>query len=331
MIIGILLGAIIICFGDLWPRMLDSYKEIIEKDIICDYQYVLYDCDEANEVTDEQAEKYAMSSFDYSKEGFLTDSISVYGIEKDSRYVSVDFTDGKVYISTGISEKFGLKTGDKITLDEKYKRDSSYELEVGGVYDYLTSLAIFMDIDDFNSTFGNSADYFTGYFSNNELTELSADDVATVITSSDYTKLSDQLTVSMGGMMTLFKWFGAIFFIIVVYVLCKQIIDRNFQSIAMSKILGFRSSEIAALYIASTTFVVVLALVLCIPFMDIAMRAVFKSYLYTMMTGYVPYIMSPWTYVVMFATGIVCYAIVVLLQMRKVAKVSKSEALKNTE
>ena len=234
-------------------------------------------------------------------------------------------------ISTGISEKFGIKTGDSIELDEKYKRDSSYTVEVGGVYDYQSSLAIFMNLDDYNKLFGNKSDYFTGYFSNEELTELDDDDVVSVITADDYTKLSDQLTVSMGGMMELFKWFGAMFFVIVVYVLCKQVIERNFQSISLTKILGFRNSEIGSLYIVSTSIAVVLGLAISVPFIDVAMRAIFKSYLYTMMTGYFPYVMSPITYIVTVATGIICYAVVALLQMRKVSKVSKSEALKNVE
>jgi putative ABC transport system permease protein len=137
--------------------------------------------------------------------------------------------------------------------------------------------------------------------------------------------------VSMGGMMTLFKWFGALFFIIVVYVLCKQVIERNFQSISMTKILGFRNSEISSLYIMSTTIAVILAFVITIPFLDVVMRILFKGYLYTMMTGYIPYIISPITYMVTIGIGLLCYAVVVILQMRRISKVSKSESLKNVE
>lgn len=331
MIIGILFGSILIAFGDMMPRILNELEDIVRRDMISEYQYVLYDCEEAAQVTDPNAEKFAMASYDYTKPGFLTDSISVYGIAEDSRYVPAEIPAGKVLISTGIREKFGLNEGDIITLDEKYKRDTSYDLEIAGVYDYESSLAIFMNLEDFNTTFGNSKDYFTGYFSDTELTELPDDDVATVITASDYTKLTTQLMVSMGGMMDLIKWFGALFFIIVVYVLCKQVIERNFQSIAMTKILGFRNGEIAALYIASTTLAVILGLLISIPFIDIAMKAIFSGYLYTMMTGYLPLSISPMTYLVMFLTGLGCYVVVVLLQMRKVARVSKSEALKNAE
>lgn len=331
MIIGILFGAVLICFGDMLPRMIDSYREIIVRDMISEYQYVLYDGKTAKPVTDGQAEKYASLSFDYSKEGFLTDGITVYGIEENSRYVTAQIPDKTVFISTGVSEKFGLKEGDVIKLDEKYKRDVSYEIRISGVYEYQSSLAVFMNIQDFNEIFRKDAEYFTGYFSDRKLEELSEDDVLAVITADDYTKLSDQLMVSMGGMMDIIRWFGAIFFVIVVYVLCKQVIQRNFQSIALTKILGFRNGEIGGFYIVSTSLAVIVGLILSVPFVDVAMRAIFQNYLYTMMTGYIPYIVSPITYVITVLTGLLCYMVVVLLQMRKVSKVEKSEALKNVE
>lgn len=331
MIIGILFGSVLIAFGDLMPRMLGEYQDIVTRDMISEYQYIVYDCDEAAEVTDLGAEKFAMASYDYTKPGYLTDSITVYGVVDGSKFVDAEIPAGKALVSTGVSVKFGLNSGDSITLDEKYKRDASYKLDIAGVYDYESSLAVFMNIDDFARTFGEEEGYFTGYFSNTELTGLPDDDVATVITASDYTKLSTQLMVSMGGMMNLIKWFGALFFIIVVYVLCKQVIERNFQSIAMTKILGFRNGEIGMLYIASTTIAVIVGLLISIPFIDVAMKLIVNGYLYTMMTGYLPLSMSPMTYVVMFFTGLGCYIVVAFLQMRKVARVSKSEALKNAE
>ena len=331
MIVGIMFGAILIAFADMFPRMLDDYSKTVTEDMICGYQYVLYDCEEATEVTDGAAEKYAVATFDYTKTGYLTDSISVYGIVGESKFINAEIPQGKVLASTGMNAKFGLGAGDKLKLDEKYKRDTSYTLEIAGIYDYKSSLAVFMNIDDFNRVFGKSEGYFTGYFSEKALSELTDDDVAKILTESDYTKLSNQLTISMGGMMSIFKWFGALFFIIVVYVLCKQVIERNFKPIAMTKILGFRNGEIGALYIASTSIAVLIGLCVSIPFISIAMDVIFNNYLYTMMTGYIPISISPISYAVMFFMGLGCYVVVAVLQMRKVAKVSKSEALKNVE
>lgn len=331
MIVGIMFGSILIAFGDMLPRMINDVKDIVTKDLICDYQYILYDYKKSNDITDNQTEKFTMTSFDFSKEGFITDEITVYGIENESKYIPIEIPEGKALISTGISEKYGLGTGDSIVLDEKYKKDSSYTIEIAGVYDYQASLSIFMNIDDYNKKFGKEENYFTGYFSNKELNELEFENVAAVMTLSDFTKLSDQINVSMGKMMGLFKYFGALFFIIVVYVLCKQIIEKNFQSISLTKILGFKNSEIGGLYIVSTTIAVIIGLLISIPVIDFSIRAIFKNYLYTMMSGYLPCNISPITYVIMISIGIACYVAVAILQMIKVSKVSKSEALKNAE
>lgn len=331
MIIGIMFGAVLIAFGDMLPRLFDDMKEIITEDMICDYQYIVYDCEEADDPGYENAEKFAMSSFDFTKKGFVTDEITVYGISENSRYVTYDIPEGKAVISKSISEKYGLDAGDTIVLDKKFKKDCSYTLEISGVCDYMASLSIFTGLDDYNRTFGEKESYFTGYFSDRELTEMDPDDVAAVMTLSDYTKISDQLAVSMGGLMGLFKYFGAMFFIIVVYVLCKQIIERNFHSISLTKILGFKNSEIGSLYILSTTLAVLIGLGLSVPIIDISVKAIFKGYLYTMMAGYLPCIISPVTYAIMIGIGLACYAVVAALQMLKVSRVSKSEALKNVE
>lgn len=132
-------------------------------------------------------------------------------------------------------------------------------------------------------------------------------------------------------MMKLIEWFGAIFFIVVVYVLCKQVIERNFRSIALAKILGFRDRELGAFYILPAGIAVPAGLFVSIPFVSICMQLIFEKYLYTMMSGYLPCNIGVETYPVTVLTGPVCFAVVALLQLWKVSRVQKSEALKNVE
>lgn len=82
----------------------------------------------------------------------------------------------------------------------------------------------------------------------------------TVITEDDLTKLSRQLTVSMGDFMVLFKYFGVTMFLLLMYLLSKQIIEKNAGSISMVKILGYSNGEIGGLYIVATTAAVVVSL-----------------------------------------------------------------------
>ena len=177
--------------------------------------------------------------------------------------------------------------------------------------------------------FDEDDDYFTGYFSNEELTDIDSDDIATVITEKDLTKIVTQMQVSMGEFMNVFKVLGVVIFMLVIYILTKQIIERNAKSISMTKVLGFTNGEIARLYIVITSLVVIGSLLLSIPLIHLALKLVFREYLYTQMTGYIPYIISNTCYVKMFIMGIVSYAVVSIGMFVKIKKLPKGEALKN--
>ena len=50
--------------------------------------------------------------------------------------------------------------------------------------------------------------------------------------------------------------FSVIIFLVVIYLLSKVIIEKNAQSISMTKILGYTNGEISRLYILSTSLVI---------------------------------------------------------------------------
>ena len=62
-----------------------------------------------------------------------------------------------------------------------------------------------MPIENYRMVFELDEEAFSGYFSNEELTDLSEDDIATVITERDITKMCDQLDHSMGSYMDYFQ------------------------------------------------------------------------------------------------------------------------------
>ena len=63
------------------------------------------------------------------------ESISVYGIQKDSKYVSAELFEDGVTISDGYAEKYGMKVGDTLELKEPYE-DKTYSFEVKSIYAY---------------------------------------------------------------------------------------------------------------------------------------------------------------------------------------------------
>ena len=253
----------------------------------------------------------------------------IYGIEKDSRYIDAAMQKGKVSISNAYAEKYGLGEGDTITLKEEYS-DKIYDFTIGGVYHYPSSIAVFLDIDEFRDVFDKDEGYFNGYFSNEKLDDIDEHYVATVITEDDLTKTSRQLKLSMGEVMNLFLVFGVIMSVLLIYLLSKIIIEKNTVSISMTKILGYTEREVVGLYVTPTTIVVILSILLTIPVCNGIMKSlcsiVFSSY-----PGYFPYFVTPDTYVKMITLAVISYAVVLVLQMRGVKRIPKSEALKNVE
>jgi putative ABC transport system permease protein len=323
--IGIQLAAIIVIFGRMFAPLLDDYAKLVEDSMIAKYQYVLKT---PVETVDDEAEKYCVTELETTDERYMIDEVNVYGIEEDSAYIDQKIPDGKVLASNGIMEKFGLKDGDRFTMKSHYE-ETTYEFVVAGTYDYDAGLAIFMTRDDYLEMFDKEDDYFTGYFSDELLSDIDEDQIAAIITKDDMTKVSRQLKVSMGSFMKLYDIFGAVMFMLLMYLLSKQIIEKNAQSISMVKILGFTNGEIGGLYIVATSVVVVLSLLVAVPLTDGILRWLFHSYLYTEITGYIPYIISSNCFVFMIVLGLICYGVVSVLQLVKIRKIPKSDALKN--
>jgi putative ABC transport system permease protein len=325
--VGILFASIIIIFSLMFGPLLEDYADNISENMLAKYQYVL---SSPVETENNQAEKYSLTSLETTDSNYMTDEVSVFGIENNSSYIEKEIPKGQVLVAKSISNKFSLNKGDTITLKEKYS-DKTYKFKIAGEYDYDATLCIFMNSDDYNTKFNVDESIFTGYFSNEKLTDINKDYVVSIITQDDLTKVSDQLLVSMGNYMELLKYFGVIMFILLMYLLSKQIIEKNSQSISMTKILGFSNGEIAGLYIVATSIVVIISLLISIPITNYILQLIFNSYLYTMITGYIPYSISNSCYIEMFILGIISYGIVALLQIYKIKKIPKSDALKNVE
>ena len=100
------------------------------------------------------------------------------------------------------------------------------------------------------------------YFSREKITDLDEDLIATTITEDDLTKVSRQLDVSMGEMFQLINVFAVVLFALLIYLLTKLIIEKNANAISMVKILGYENREINSLYLTSTTWVVILSILL---------------------------------------------------------------------
>lgn len=323
--IGILFASILLMFGLMMSPLLDNYKNEVVDNMISKYQYILKI---EVETKTKDAEKYCANSLKTYFNEEKGEEISIYGIKEDSEYVDIDFKNG-VYISDGFAEKYSLKVNDSITLKDSYG-DKTYTFKIDGIYYYPASLSIFMDSKKFNETFDKDEDYFNGYFSNEEITDIDSKYIATTITKDDMIKFSRQLDVSMGNTFYMVNVFSVILYLLLMYLLSKLIIEKNSSSISMVKILGYNNYEIGRLYIIATSIVVVISVALSIPISVLVMKGLFRVMM-SEYTGWFSFYINPKVYLEIFLSGVLSYVVIAALQLFKIKKIPLDEALKNME
>ena len=352
LLIGILFANLLLMFGLMFPSVLDHYQDTLGNNLFANYQYLLQiplnAMDEehklqsmlsmmyfqhAVETENPDAEKFSAYSLNTLGDVYKEESVLLYGVADNSQYLPIDFTDAdsdSVSISSAYADKFQLEPGDTIKLKEEYE-DDVYQFKISGIYEYEGALAVFMPQKQLNTTFDLGSDYFSGYLSDTEITDIDQQYIASVINLESLTKISRQLNVSMGSMMSLVDGFAILMFMILIYLLSKIIIEKNAQSISLAKILGYSNQEISSLYILSTSIMVVLFLLLSFPIEQTVMVALFRGIMLESISGWIPLYIDPFLYVKMFLLGLGTYLIVAALEYRKIRKVPMDEALKNIE
>ena len=348
--LGILFANLLLLFGLGLPSLIEHFQAEIENNMLSKYQYMLQvPVDAMNEdrmlesmmnmmifqenveTDNPDAEKFSAYMLQTTDEKIRQEEILIYGIAPDSRYIHADgLQDDQVFVSASYAEKYMVDPGDEITLEEKYEK-GDYTFTIAGIYDYAGALTVFMDQDSMNETFDLGKEYFSGYFSDSEITDIDEKYIGSVQDLTALTKISRQLDHSMGDMAGMVEWVAVIMFVILIYLMTKIIIEKNAQSISMAKILGYTTREIGKLYIMATTFVVILFLIITQPIETVLLKQMLFAMMRTEMTGWLTFIVGKDVYIKAFLFGLLAYVVVALIEYRKIRKVPMDEALKNVE
>ena len=346
--IGVVFANLLLFFGMLLPSALDHYQLEIRNNMLAKYQYMLsvpasvtsgnkldgmislleYYMDTRTDNKD--AEKFSAYSLNTLPGKYKSEEILLYGVEPDSQYIHGDFRKGTVLISSAYKEKFGIQVRDTVTLKEEYE-DTTYSFTVTGEYDYMGALALFLPRQELNETFDLGKSYFCGYFSDAPIQDIDEKYIGTVLDVTAMTKVSRQLMRSMGDMMDLVNLFSVGLFFVLVYLLSKMIIEKNAVSISMVKILGYTRREIFLLYVLPTTLVTIGFILLSLPIEGKIMDVLFREVMLTSMSGWIPMYIEPGLYEKMAVYGFAAYAVVAVMELRRIGKIPESEALKCVE
>ncbi|MCR5703267.1 MAG: ABC transporter permease [Eubacterium sp.] len=325
--VGICLASLLLLFGCGMKPMLERYTDDVKRQVVSKYQYVLKTPVETEK---KSAEKAAVTVTELENKQGMHDDVSVYGIQKDSVYMDrIDVSGDEVWVTNGISEKYHIEKGDKISLKDKYE-DKAYVFTVKGVLSYTGVMAVYTNKDNFNKKFGQKDNYFNMYFSNEKLDDIGENFVATVVTVDDLLNLSKQLTSSLGGMFDMIKVIAIIIFLILIYILIKIVIEKNANNISLLKVFGYRNGEVYGIYITATTIVVLISVALSIPISCKVLYLVWASMMADM-SGWIAFNPEWITLIEVFVAGIFSYLIVSVIHIRHINKVEMNLALKSRE
>ncbi len=326
LIFGVFVASTILLFGMMFVPLLNNVSRISRDHMVSKYQYMLKgDARTSNK----DAEKFAVCTMNTYADGYNQEAVTVYGIFDDSRYIKMDLPRKGAVISSGMAEKYKLKDGDEFLLKEQYE-DKLIKLQVRGILDSPTTIGVYLSHSYYEDIFDVDKEYYSAYFSNSKITDISDNKIFSCVTEKDMTKMADQLKVSMGDMFTIVETFAVVMFIMVVYLLTKIILERNSTSISMVKILGYEDREIGKLYLVATSWVVLLAVIISFVLVTELIQLIFVAFMKGY-SGWIPFGISTITYIQCFVLAILSYLVVAVMQMHKIGKIPMDEALKNVE
>ena len=308
---------------------LDLVKKVQNLDLDSDDVHPVNTTDNGAAIA--QAEKYAVASLEYDRgEGQGAETVTVYGVQKGSRYwKNLDVGGGRVVFGGGMVDKFGFEEGQKVALFDKFN-DKTYKLTYSGAtWGTRSSMNVYLSLDDFNELFGNDAGYFNAYASNKAL-KLDARYFASDLTPDDMDAIGDQFVGMMDDMLGMLVGLSVSIFLIFMYLLTKAVIDRSARSISYMKVFGYTDREISRLYVHSITIVVAVSLVTCLPLIVGSLTAVFRAMLMSY-SGNIEIYVPPAALAETAGAGFVTYLAVAALHLRSIRRVPLAEALKVQE
>ncbi|MBP0962470.1 MAG: FtsX-like permease family protein [Oscillospiraceae bacterium] len=320
------------------PETLSYYQDNMADALFAKEQVLLssMEDEDGNTITTavKNAEIVSLTSLERKSDTY-NEEISVYGVEDESTYISLDrkYTDNagddEVYISQAYADKYGVKAGDTIVLSEKYEH-KDYTWKVYDIYDYTAGVAVFMTNDRFNRAFDRDEGSFSGYLCNEVINDIDEEYIAKEITEDDMLKIARQLDHSMGSSMLYFQYVCMIVAAIILYLLTKIIIEKNERAISMTKILGYSNGEIASLYLVPTAVLVFFSEFAAIWIGFELMKCAWKIMMMSM-SGWFDFVMPFSGFVKEFVLVFVAYLIITLIDYIRIRKIPKVLALKNAE
>ncbi len=327
---GITFASFILLFGLCMRPLIDNYLDQIKETAVSEYQYLVKAPFETAQ--EDGAEAFSVKTLEiYFDKADKNLEVAFYGISVETAYWDLEVADLKeneVIISEELGKKLGISVGDVLTFTDTYAQNT-YSLKVIGMKKYPAGFAAFMERTKLNKLLDRNEEYISGYVSDKPL-DIPEENVATVITPEDMTKVGVQMLSTFGQMAYICLAAAIVIYLVVIYILTKIVVDKNTQNISFMKVMGYHDNEIKKLYLSATTIAVLLSLLISLPLISVCLKGAF-SLAFIRINGYLEPYLPMYLFGTVVVTGFIAYLAVNFLHMKRVRKIEMAEVLKNRE
>ncbi len=320
--LGLFLANVMLIFGLSFKPIFHKYTDDIQKEMKYNYITLI----KSPQPVQEDAKKTVVAKLDLDS---LGKEISFYGMESGSKYESSAhirrLAPGEVAVSRGFSRKYQLKTGSRIQVKIPYTSRSE-KLKIAVIMEDIHAVEVYLPLKHLNRLLGKDLSYYNAYFSDTKLS-LNKDLLITEIDRAGLSKYMDHFLDSFQSVSTTLLVVSLCFYLILLYVLSKLILDKSRTDISYLKIFGFQTGEISRIYIASVRNAVILYLLLLMPLLDIFTKKLIQIS-FRKLDAYIEASIPFYMYLIAFVLGIAIYVLVQFLQAGKISRLNMAESLK---
>lgn len=275
------------------------------------------------------AEACLTETLSVSRYGYSSD-ITVFGIDGDNKYFDAkpEKGKGKLVIGKSVAEKYAVGVGDKIILTNK-EEDTDYVFTVTGISDYSVGLPAFMDIASMRELFDEEEDYYNALISDKKL-DIEQGRIYSVTERKDIERASEVLANILSQTIAILMGASLLIFIAVMYLMLNVMVDRASFGISLMKTFGFNEREVHIMYLNGNTITIAIGAIVGIPISKVIVDMFFPLMAANTAAG-MDLSFSALQYGEIFIGIMMIYAVINLMLVGKLRKISPAEVLKNRE
>ncbi len=269
LIFGIIFATIILLYGITGGSALNNLVEDTYTNVLkYNYMYIFNTYQTKNDY--QNTERFSMLSFNIEN---TRTKVIIYGIEKGSQMVVLKGNRGETIELTGfvitrsLADKLKLKPGDTINLVSIID-GKKYTLKINKIADLYVGNSGYMNLEEFNQTFGLERNSFLGLYSNTSL-EIPKEVLLSSMDKKYLIKVFEDSAGSINQILQIMYVISFFLSLIIIYVLSSITIAENRKPIGIFKILGYYDGELSFIFLGFNYFSFLIGFLLGIPIFNL--------------------------------------------------------------